>query len=234
VRLFVLSSKLARDERGAKTAGCAQLVKISWLSRVDGKALQKKAWPPVNQPAGTASNCCGRLKKQARSVTMKKAIMIGLTAVAIGSATPAMSAEGFFDRLGDRIDSRLDARGERRHDRLDARGARVDERLDAKGNRIDDRLDARGDRINDRLDNLADKARAQGRTKRADRLDLRGDRINQHLDSRGNRINARLDRRGDRIENHLDRRGNHVEHRYDHIGDRINRRLDRRDWHRHP
>ena len=35
---------------------------------------------------------------------MKKALMIGLSVLAIGSAVPAFAEDGYFDRLGDRID----------------------------------------------------------------------------------------------------------------------------------
>jgi hypothetical protein len=126
-----------------------------------------------------------RIKKMSKKEkhTMNKSLMIGLTAVAIGITAPVFAAGDFWDRLGDRIDRRLDARGERR----------------------DDRLDARGDRINQRLDNLADWAEARGRTRLAERLDRRGDRIDNRLDRRGDRIDARLDRRGDRIDRRLDR-----------------------------
>src|SRR6266536_6257283 len=78
---------------------------------------------------------------------MKKSLSIGLAAMAIGITAPVFAAGGFWDRLGDRIDRRLDARGERR----------------------DARLDAKGDRINQRLDNLADRAEARGRTRLAER-----------------------------------------------------------------
>ncbi len=90
---------------------------------------------------------------------MKKALMIGLSVLAIGSTVPAFAEDGYFDRLGDRIDARLDNRGDR-----------INDRLDAKGERINDRLDARGDRINDRLDAASAKARAEGKTNLADRL----------------------------------------------------------------
>ena len=55
---------------------------------------------------------------------MKKSLTIGLVAMTIGIAAPVFAAGPFWDRLGDRIDRRLDARGERRDDRLDARGGR--------------------------------------------------------------------------------------------------------------
>ena len=92
---------------------------------------------------------------------MKKAIVIGLSILALGSAFPAMAHES-FDRRGDRIDARFDARGDR----------------------INDRLDARGDRINDRLDALAAKARAEGKIGLANHLDRKGDLIEARLDRR--------------------------------------------------
>jgi hypothetical protein len=146
-----------------------------------------------------------RNNKKKENAQMRKTLTIGLAVLAIGSAVPVFAADGFFDRLGDRIDHRLDARGDR-----------INDRLDAKGDRINDRLDARGNRINDRLDALSDKARAEGKNKLA-----------HHLDRKGDRIEARLDRRGDRIENHLDRRGDRIERRLDRRGDRIDHRLDR-------
>ena len=45
---------------------------------------------------------------------MKKAIVIGLGILALGSAVPAMAHDyRHFDRRGDRIDARLDRRGDR-------------------------------------------------------------------------------------------------------------------------
>jgi len=119
---------------------------------------------------------------------MKKSLMSGLTAAVIAIAAPVFAADGFWDRLGDRIDQGLDARG-----------VRMDERLD----------------------NLADKARAEGKTKLAAHLDRRGDRIDNHLDRKGDRIEARLDRRGDRVEARLDRRGNRIDRRLDRFGRRF-------------
>jgi hypothetical protein len=140
---------------------------------------------------------------------MKKAMVIGLSVLALGSAVPAM-AHDYFDRRGDRIDGRLGVRGDR-----------IDNRLDQRGERINDRLDARGDRINDRLDALAAKARAEGKIGLAN-----------HLDRKGDLIEARLDRLGDRIENRLDRRGNRFEHRFDRRDDRINNRFGHVGHHR--
>ena len=123
---------------------------------------------------------------------MKKAIVIGLSILALGSAFPAMAHES-FDRRGDRIDARFDARGDR----------------------INDRLDARGDRINDRLDALAAKARAEGKIGLANHLDRKGDLIEAHLDRLGDRIENRLDQRGNRFEMRFDRRGDRVsQYRY--------------------
>lgn len=51
---------------------------------------------------------------------MKKSIIVGLAAVAIGSSVPVFAQENFFDRLDDRIDRRLDTRGDRISERLDA------------------------------------------------------------------------------------------------------------------
>src|SRR5262245_55261774 len=107
---------------------------------------------------------------------MKKSLIIGITALVIGSAVPIFAADGYYDRLDDRVDRRLDVRGVRINDRLDAKGDRVNDRLDTRGNRVNDRLDVKGDRINDRLDAAAEKARADGKTKLANRLDRRGDR----------------------------------------------------------
>jgi len=128
---------------------------------------------------------------------MKKAIIIGLSIMALGSAVPAM-AHDYFERRGERVDARLDARGGRFNDRLDGRGER-----------INDRLDARGDRINDRLDALAAKARAEGKIGLANHLDRKGDLIEARLDRLGDRIENRLDRRGDRIDNSIERFGQH-------------------------
>ena len=102
---------------------------------------------------------------------MKKAVVIGLSVLALGSAQPAFADDGYFSGRGDRIDRRLDNRGDRINDRLDARGDRINDRFDNRGDRINDHLDAKGDRINDRFDARAEKARAEGQTKRAARLD---------------------------------------------------------------
>ena len=51
---------------------------------------------------------------------MKKAIGIGLSILALGSAVPVMAEPyGYFDRLGDRIDARLDARERSAIERID-------------------------------------------------------------------------------------------------------------------
>ena len=123
-------------------------------------------------------------ENERQGVIMKTSVMIGLAVLTVGIAAPALASDGFFDRLGNRIERRLDNRGDR-----------INERLDAKGDRIRERLDAR-----------ADQARAEEKPRLADRLDRRGDRIDQRLDRRGDRMDARLHRRGDRIENRLDRR----------------------------
>jgi hypothetical protein len=34
---------------------------------------------------------------------MKITLMVGLAVIAIGSTAPAFAADGFFDRLGDRV-----------------------------------------------------------------------------------------------------------------------------------
>ena len=92
---------------------------------------------------------------------MKKAIIIGLGILALGSAVPAMAHDyRHFDRRGDRIDARLD------HEEI-----RVNNRLDNRGSRINERLDAKGERINDRLDALAAEARADGKNRLAEQLD---------------------------------------------------------------
>ena len=71
------------------------------------------------------------INKKKENDQMKKSLTIGIVVLAIGSAVPVFAADGFFDRLGDRIDRQLDARGERINDGLDARGDRIDDRLDA-------------------------------------------------------------------------------------------------------
>lgn len=117
---------------------------------------------------------------------MKKAMVISLSVLILGSAMPAMAHE-YFDRRGDRVDARWDARGDR----------------------INERLDRRGERINDRLDALAAKARAEGKIELANRLDRKGDLIEARLDRRGDRIDTRFDRRGDRINDRFDHNGHH-------------------------
>jgi hypothetical protein len=58
---------------------------------------------------------------------MKKAIVIGLGILALGSTVPAMAHDyRHFDR---RVDARLDRRGDRINNRLDNRGSRINERL---------------------------------------------------------------------------------------------------------
>ena len=116
---------------------------------------------------------------------MKKAIVIALSVLTLGSALPAMAHED-FDRRGDRFDSR--------------------------GDRIDNRLDQRGERINDRLDALAAKARANGKVGLANYLDRKGDLIEARLDRIGDRIENRLDRRGDRFERRGDRSNSRFDH----------------------
>src|SRR5688572_19607245 len=119
--------------------------------------------------------------KSIRRLQMKKSLIVGLTAAVIGVTAPVFAASGFWDRLGDRIDRRIDARGERIEERLDNRGDRINERLDVRGDRWNERLDARGDRIDEHFDNLAELAHAKGKLRRAERLDRRGDRIESRL-----------------------------------------------------
>src|SRR6266576_3762446 len=49
------------------------------------------------------------INKKKENDQMKKSLTIAIVVLAIGSAVPVFAADGFFDRLGDRIDRRREA-----------------------------------------------------------------------------------------------------------------------------
>lgn len=90
-----------------------------------------------------------------------QAIVLFVSMMTLGPATGNAEPSVDPDRLGDRIENRLDRQGDRIERRLDRKAAVAREaekdvlsnKLDRKGDRIDNRLDRRGNRLNRKLDN---------------------------------------------------------------------------------
>ncbi len=70
---------------------------------------------------------------------MRKLLIAASTLMVVSSVNVGSASAGeFSDRLGNRIDSRLDRKGERIDDRLARRGAAIDDRFEARSAKADE------------------------------------------------------------------------------------------------